>query len=47
MPTVPYTPWEFKNMPIPPGIRDKVIELLKAKVETGVYEASQSSYRCR
>jgi hypothetical protein len=47
MPTVLHTPWEFKNIPIPPGIRDKVIELLKAKVETGVYEASQSSYRCR
>jgi hypothetical protein len=47
MPTVPHTPWEFKNMPILPGIRDKVIELLKAKVETGVYKASQSSYRCR
>jgi hypothetical protein len=47
MPTVPHTPWEFKNIPIPPGIRDKVIELLKAKVETGVYKASQSSYRCR
>jgi hypothetical protein len=47
MPTVPHTPWEFKNIPIPPGIRVKVIELLKAKVETGVYEASESSYRCR
>jgi hypothetical protein len=46
LPTVPHTPWEFKNIPILPGTRDKVIKLLKAKVETGVYEASQSSYRC-
>ena len=22
MPTVDHTPWEFKNIPIPPGIRD-------------------------
>jgi len=47
MPTVPHTPWEYKNIPIPPGIRDKVIEMLKSKVDAGVYEASQSSYRCR
>lgn len=47
MPTVPHTPWEYKNIPIPPGIKDKVIELLKSKIEAGVYEPSQSSYRCR
>ena len=47
MPTVPHTPWEYKNIPIPPGIRDKVIEMLKSKVDAGVYEPSQSSYRCR
>ena len=47
MPTIPHTPWEFKNIPIPPGIRDKVIELLKSKIEAGVYEPSQSSYRGR
>jgi hypothetical protein len=47
MPTVPHTPWEYKNIPIPPGIKNKVIELLKAKIDAGVYEPSQSSYRCR
>ena len=46
MPTVPHTPWEYKNIPIPPGIRDKVIEMLKCKVDAGVYEPSQSSYHC-
>jgi hypothetical protein len=44
MATVPHTPWEYKNIPIPPGIRDKVIELLKEKIATGVYKSSQSSY---
>ena len=45
MPTVPHTPWEYKNIPIPPGIREKVIEMLKSKMDAGVYEQSQSSYR--
>ena len=45
MPTVTHDPWVFKNILIPPGIRDKVIELLKEKMATGVYEPSQSSYQ--
>ena len=47
MPTIPHTPWEYRNIPIPPGILSKVIELLKLKMEAGVYEPSQSSYRSR
>jgi hypothetical protein len=47
MPTIDHYPWEFKNIPIPPGIRDKVIDLLKGKIDAGVYEGSQSAYRCR
>jgi hypothetical protein len=45
--TVPHTPWEYKNIPIPPGILTKVIEVLKLKMEAGVYEPCQSSYRSR
>jgi transposase InsO family protein len=45
--TVPHTPWEYKNIPIPPGIKDKVIEVLKDKMAAGVYEPSQSAYRSR
>jgi hypothetical protein len=29
--TVPHVPWEYKNIPIPPGILHKVIEVLKIK----------------
>ncbi|KAJ7232612.1 hypothetical protein B0H12DRAFT_1028931, partial [Mycena haematopus] len=36
--TVPHVPWEYKNIPIPPGILNKVIEVLKLKMEAGVYE---------
>ena len=47
MPTIPHTPWEEKNIPIPPGIREKVIELLKHKMDAGVYEHCQSAYRSK
>jgi hypothetical protein len=45
--TVLHTPWEYKNIPIPPGILNKIIEVLKLKMEAGVYEPCQSSYRSR
>ncbi|EJD37128.1 DNA/RNA polymerase, partial [Auricularia subglabra TFB-10046 SS5] len=44
-PVVPHEPWEEKNRPIPPGIRDELIKLLKEKIAAGVYEPSTSSYR--
>jgi len=44
-PTLPHTPWEYRNIPIPPGILEKVITLLKLKIAAEVYEQSQSSYR--
>jgi len=47
IPTVPHMAWEYRNIPIPPGIRDKVIELLKHKINAGVYKPSQSAYRSR
>lgn len=47
MATVPHVPWEFCNIPVSPGIREKVIQLLKSKIEAGVYKPSQSSYRGR
>lgn len=47
IPVVPHVPWAFSNIPIPPGIREKVVELLREKIAAGVYEPSQSSYRSR
>lgn len=46
-PVIPHVPWVHRNIPIPPGIRDKVISLLKEKIDAGVYEPSQSSYRSK
>jgi len=45
IPTVPHAPWEYKNIPIPPGIMQKVLEVLKLKINAGVYEQSQFSYQ--
>ena len=47
MPTIPHSAWEERNIPIPPGIKDKVIELLKHKMDAGVYEHCQSAYRSK
>ncbi|EGN95268.1 hypothetical protein SERLA73DRAFT_16883, partial [Serpula lacrymans var. lacrymans S7.3] len=41
IPVLPHVPWEYKNIPIPPGIKNKVIELLRDKTKAGVYEPSQ------
>ena len=45
--TIPHVPWEYKNIPIPPGLLDKVLEVLKLKIDADVYEQSQLSYRSR
>ncbi|GBE79490.1 hypothetical protein SCP_0206900 [Sparassis crispa] len=45
IPIVLHKLWEFSNIPIPPGIKEKVIKLLKEKMAARVYEASQSLYR--
>ena len=47
IPTVEHIPWMLKNIPIPPGIYNRVIEIIKNKIQTGVYEPSNSSYRSR
>ncbi|KIJ59022.1 hypothetical protein HYDPIDRAFT_71393, partial [Hydnomerulius pinastri MD-312] len=38
IPTVEHVPWEYKNIPIPPGILTQVIDVLRLKIQAGVYE---------
>jgi len=45
IPVQEHVPWARKTLPIPLGIREKVIELIKRKVDSGVYETSYSFYR--
>lgn len=42
-----YKTWSLRNIPIPPGIFDRVVEIIKSKIAAGVYEPSNSSYRSR
>ncbi|EPQ50262.1 hypothetical protein GLOTRDRAFT_13476, partial [Gloeophyllum trabeum ATCC 11539] len=41
IPYVPHVPWSYPNIPIPPGIKNDVIKVLKDKIAAGVYEPSQ------
>ena len=47
MPVIDHTPWQDKNIPLPKGYHDQIIQLLKEKIDAGVYEKAQSSYRSR
>jgi len=47
MPTILHIAWEEKNIPIPPGIKEKLIGLLKHKMDAGVYEHCQSAYHLK
>src|SRR5467141_2832333 len=44
IPTVEHILWVEWNIPIPPGIYDKVIRIIKEKIKVRVYERSNSSY---
>jgi hypothetical protein len=44
---VDHKPWFFKNIPIPPAYKEAYMKLIKEKIDAGVYEPSQSSYRSR
>ena len=47
MPVVEHTPWVYRNIPLPAGIYDEVCKLVQKKLDAGVYEPSNASYRSR
>lgn len=47
IPTIEHIPWAIRNIPIPPGLFNRVVDIIKAKIAAGVYEPSSSSYRSR
>jgi Integrase zinc binding domain/RNase H-like domain found in reverse transcriptase len=47
IPVIPHKPWVLKNIPIPPGLYNEVCRIIKTKLDAGVYEPSNSSYRSR
>ena len=45
IPVTLHIPWMDKNMTLPPGHQEEIIQLPKEKkIEAGVYEKAQSSY---
>jgi hypothetical protein len=47
MPVIEHKPWVLKNIPIPPGLYKQICEIIREKIEAGIYEPSNSSYRSR
>ena len=47
MPIIEHKPWVLKNIPIPPGLYKQICEIIREKIEAGIYEPSNSSYRSR
>lgn len=47
IPTMEHVPFTLRNMPIPPGIFEEIVRIIKEKIAAGVYEPSNSSYRTR
>ena len=47
IPVIAHTPWVQRNILIPPGIYDQVCRIIQTKMDTGVYEHSNSSYCSR
>ena len=47
IPTVEHEPWAQRNFPIPPGLFDQVVEIIRDKIASGAYEPSTSSYCSR
>ncbi|KDR73892.1 hypothetical protein GALMADRAFT_71306, partial [Galerina marginata CBS 339.88] len=40
LPVLPHIPWAEKSIPVPPGLREQLTNILKSKMEAGVYEGS-------
>ena len=44
IPTMEHIPWVLRKIPIPPGIYDGVVEVIKHKIRTGVFKLSNLLY---
>lgn len=45
IPVIPHIPWVQHNIPIPPGLYEEICQLIKDKINTGIFELSNLSYR--
>jgi hypothetical protein len=47
IPTIPHTLWVYKKIPIPPGLYNELIKIIRDKIASGVYEPSNATYHSR
>jgi len=47
IPVILHVPWALLNIPIPPGIYNNVVKIIRDKIASETYEPSSSSYRLR
>jgi hypothetical protein len=47
IPVIPHKPWVQCNIPILPGLYDELCQLVKDKIDAGVFEPSNSLYQSR
>ncbi|KAI8317918.1 hypothetical protein GQ54DRAFT_267591, partial [Martensiomyces pterosporus] len=47
IPTVPHEPWNYKPYPVGRGLFDRVVNLLKVKMDAGVIEPTIGPYASR
>jgi hypothetical protein len=47
IPMVLHMPWVYKNIPIPPGLHDELVNIIRDKIVSGAYEPSNAAYRSR
>ena len=47
IPTIEHTPWVHRQPPISLGIHDKVLKLIRKKIDSGIYEPLNSSYQSK
>jgi len=45
IPIILHIPWALRNIPMPPGIYNDVVKIIRDKIALGMYEPSSSSYR--
>ena len=44
MPVIEHKPWVLRNIPIPPGKYQEICDIVRQKIDAGIYEPSNSSY---
>ena len=43
--TIPHTPWQAKNFPVPKALEPVIIDLVKEKLHKNLFERGHGSYR--